>query len=372
MNMKKMILMNYLFALALGMVSCGSDHSGNDPEVTQGNNIKLSKQEVSFTDAGGTAQIDLSTDREWSAICSEPWVSVSPANGVARTAKLTVKAEANKTTAIREAEITVLSGKGRAKIKVSQTAGTEDESLKCVLGPQYKLVYHDEFDRNGELDGSHWTHEVWAPGTVNNELQAYVNGQSDGKRVTEVRDGKLLIHCFKHNGGIYSGRVYANKSTGYRYCYIETKIKLPKGKGTWPAFWMMPVDFKSWPADGEIDIMEHVGFNHETIYTTIHCNKCNNSGSSLESAHRHVIGATSCFHVSAMEWTADYMTFYVDGEKLLTYKNDGTGLNAWPFNKAFYPIYNVAWGGQWGGQQGVDESFLPATMEVDYLRVYQK
>ena len=233
-------------------------------------------------------------------------------------------------------------------------------------------MFHDEFERNGELDATNWTHEVWNPRTVNNELQAYVNGHIDGHRVTEIRTGKLFIHCFKHNGGIYSGRVYAKKNSGFRYGYIEAKIKLPKGKGTWPAFWMLPVDFKNWPADGEIDIMEHVGYHQDYIHSTIHCTKYNNTGTNIESANRFVSGATTGFHVYGLEWTAKEMNFYVDGVKLLTYKNDGSGIAAWPFDKAFYPILNLAWGGDWGGQQGVDESVLPATMSIEYLRIYQK
>ena len=135
---------------------------------------------------------------------------------------------------------------------------------------------------------------------------------------------------------------------------------------------MMPVNFKSWPGDGEIDIMEEVGYDANVVVSTIHCNKYNNGGTAIESARKSVPTAQSNFHKYAVEWTNDYMTFYVDGEKILTYNNDGSGKDAWPFDAAFYPILNLAWGGAWGGQQGLDESCLPATMEVDYVRVFQK
>ena len=187
-----------------------------------------------------------------------------------------------------------------------------------------------------------------------------------------VDNGVLSVTARKIGGKIYSGRLYALPAKGWKYGYMEAKMRLPKGKGTWPAFWMMPVDFKSWPADGEIDIMEHVGFNENVVHSTIHCTKYNNTGTAIESARRMVAGATTGFHIYAMEWTADRMTFLVDGETLLTYRNDGTGRDAWPFDKAFYIIFNLAWGGDWGGQQGVDETALPATMAVDYVRVYQK
>ena len=151
---------------------------------------------------------------------------------------------------------------------------------------------------------------------------------------------------------------------------------LPEGKGTWPAFWMMPVDndftANPWPHCGEIDIMESVGYDPNVVVSTIHCTKYNNTGTAIESARKKVPTAQDEFHVYAMEWTADKMTFLVDGEPLLTYANDGTGEDAWPFDKPFYVILNLAWGGAWGGQQGVDESCLPAVMKVDYVRVFQK
>lgn len=162
------------------------------------------------------------------------------------------------------------------------------------------------------------------------------------------------------------------ESTGWKYGYIEASIKLPKGKGTWPAFWMMPVNFQQWPGDGEIDIMESVGYDPDVVVSTIHCTKYNNTGTTIESARRKISNSQTEFHTYGMEWTAEYMTFYVDGEKLLTYRNDGNGKEAWPFDAAFYPILNLAWGGTWGGGQGLDPSCLPATMEVDYVRVFQK
>lgn len=135
---------------------------------------------------------------------------------------------------------------------------------------------------------------------------------------------------------------------------------------------MMPVNFTSWPGDGEIDIMESVGYDPNVVVSTIHCNKYNNGGTAIESARTSVATAYSEFHKYALEWTADKMVFYVDGKQLLTYNNDGTGKDAWPFDSPFYVILNLAWGGSWGGLQGVDESCLPATMEVDYVRVFQK
>lgn len=235
----------------------------------------------------------------------------------------------------------------------------------------YKLVWSDEFNTGTTL-GSDWTHEVKPSGYFNNELENYVDGQIDGKRVTEIKDGKLNVNCFKYNGKIYSGRVYADVKTGWQYGFMEARIKLPKGKGVWPAFWMMPVNRTDWPTCGELDIMENVGFDATGIHSTIHCKTYNNGGTSIEKGYKYVSTAESDYHLYAMKWTPTEVVFYVDGDVILTYKNDGNGFNTWPFDNPFYLILNVAWGGDWGGQQGVDESALPVTMSVDYVRVYQK
>lgn len=230
----------------------------------------------------------------------------------------------------------------------------------------YSLVWNDEFE--GSELSSDWTFEVAGPGFVNNELQSYVKGSD----VAEVSNGTLKINLFKDGSDIKSARIYAKRNQGWQYGYFEASIRLPEGKGTWPAFWMMPVNFTTWPGDGEIDIMESVGYDPNVVVSTIHCNKYNNGGTAIESARRTISNAYTEFHKYALEWTSDKMVFFVDGVKLLTYNNDGTGNDAWPFNAPFYIILNLAWGGSWGGVQGVDESCLPATMEVDYVRVFQK
>ena len=118
--------------------------------------------------------------------------------------------------------------------------------------------------------------------------------------------------------------------------------------------------------------IELVGYNPNYVLSTIHCNKYNNGGTPIESAGRSVPTAQSEYHIYACEWTADYLRFFVDGSTILTYKNDGTGKDAWPFNAPFYLKLNLAWGGNWGGDMGVDDSALPATYKIDYVRVYQK
>ena len=238
---------------------------------------------------------------------------------------------------------------------------------------RYILNWNDEFD--GLSLGADWTHEVQSSGWVNNELQNYVNGSYNGQRVTEVSDGTLKITARKIDGKIYSGRLYAKVSQGWKYGYFEARIKLPKGRGTWPAFWMMPCNnnfsTNPWPHCGEIDIMEEVGYSPGNVSATVHCTKYNNGNTSIEHGTKYVSTAESDFHIYGCEWTENVLNFYVDGDLILSYKNDGEGKDSWPFDVPFYPILNLAWGGSWGGAQGVDESALPATMEVDYMRVYK-
>lgn len=237
----------------------------------------------------------------------------------------------------------------------------------------YKLVWYDEFN-GAVLSTSKWTYQEANAGWVNNELQTYVKGRTPkGAKTAELGNGTLKIRAIKEDGKVYSSRIYGRKTTGFKYGYFEARIKLPKGRGTWPAFWMMPVAGGSWPACGEIDIMEEVGVDAGKIVTTIHCGAYNHPQGTQKSVTLDVPTSESEFHIYAMEWTPDYIQMYVDGRPALNFPNDGKGNNnTWPYNKAFYPILNLAWGGDWGGYAGVDESALPATMEVDYVRVYQK
>lgn len=258
-------------------------------------------------------------------------------------------------------------------LKVSNISLREKEFAGGPNMEGYRLVWYDEF--NGTtLSSTKWTHEVKGSGWVNNELQNYVNRRTPkGAAVTEVSNGTLKINCLKEGDKIYSGRIYGMKTSGFKYCYIEASIKLPKGKGTWPAFWMMPVSGGNWPACGEIDIMEEVGVDANIVSSSIHCSAYNHPSNTQKTHSILRPGAEEEFHTYAMEWTADYIQTYVDGHKQLYFPNDGKGNNdTWPFNKAFYPILNLAWGGDWGGYAGVDDNALPVTMEVDYVRIYKK
>jgi hypothetical protein len=354
-----MMILSIIFAAALGLTNC----SGSDNDATSEETITLSQSTFSVDTAAQVVSVNVKTTHEFSAYTNDSWITVSPASSVSKDVTLSISIAANRDTVQRAGKVTIVSGTSRSVITITQAKG---EAPKITGPAGYSLVWNDEFEGNSL--GSSWTYEIQNAGWVNNELQKYVN---DGA-VTTVSDGKLKINLMKSNGVVNSARIYAKKSTGWKYGYVEARIKLPAGTGTWPAFWMMPVNFKSWPADGEIDIMEEVGFNPNVIVSTIHCNKYNNGGTSIESGNKKIPTAQSDFHVYALLWTATSMTFYVDGTSILTYNNDGTGVNAWPFDNPFYVILNLAWGGSWGGMKGVDETALPASMEVDYVRVFQK
>ena len=362
--MKAKYMIPILFAAVA--CSCGGKET-IDPGIAAGT-VSTSPQSLTIGPDGGSLTLDVTASDSFQAYCNDDWVAVEPGYSKESSATVTVKVDAMATARDRSTEVVIKCGSTRHKVPLTQTG---NNSIPTPEG--YTLVWSDEFEKGSTL-GSDWTHEIKADHWVNNELQNYVNHQTpSGKLVTEVEDGCLKIHCLKDSDGkIYSGRVYAKKSTGWKYGWIEASIKLPVGKGSWPAFWMMPVNFTKWPDDGEIDIMEEVGAVPNEVVSTIHCNKYNNKGTNIESARRNIGTAESEFHVYACEWTAQWMKFYVDGKMLLQYNNDGTGKDAWPFDAPFYVILNVAWGGDWGGFKGIDESALPLTMEVEYVRVFQK
>lgn len=363
--------MLYTFLLTLAVVLWGCGGSSDDDSTVVTVSLTASPETVNAPAAGGTYTISVNTTgQEWGAYAEGDFFSYTTQNTTSRTGTLTVKIPENPYTNTRSGSIILMSGAARKTISITQAAA-EQSAYNAPVG--YQLVWNDEFDSGSELNSKDWTHEVQKDHWVNNELQNYVNHLSpEGNLVTEVKNGKLRINCFKENGKIYSGRVYAHVNQGWQYGYFEASIKLPKGKGTWPAFWMMPVNFRSWPADGEIDIMEEVGYHPDYVSSSLHANAHVHSNNTQVTHEMKCEGAEGEFHTYAILWTAKNITTYVDGKVQLSYDNRGLGRDDWPYDDPFYVIFNLAWGGDWGGAQGVDESALPVTMEVDYVRVFQK
>ena len=379
--MKNLMLNSLLLTLAVALWGCGG--SDNDDPQPAAVTITASQESISIPAEGGTYTVNVTTTgKEWGAYADADFISVDAKNTTSQKGTVTVTVNANPSTAVRTGNVILMSGAARQTIAVTQAAAAQS-AYNAPDG--YTLVWNDEFDGNygyapnengvprTELNPNDWTHEVKNSGWVNHELQNYVNHKTpEGKLVTELRNGKLCITALKENGKVYSGRVYAKVKQGWTYGYIEASIKLPKGKGTWPAFWMMPVNFRSWPADGEIDIMEEVGYHPDYVSSSLHANAHVHSNGTQVTHEMKCEGAEGEFHTYAILWTAKNITTYVDGKVQLSYDNRGLGRDDWPYDDPFYIIFNLAWGGDWGGAQGVDESALPATMEVDYVRVFQK
>lgn len=243
---------------------------------------------------------------------------------------------------------------------------TTDPSLA-----EYKLVWQDEFNGDSrEPNSEEWYYETGNHGWGNKEIQNYIAGHKGKDTCALVEDGKLKITLKKVGDEILSIRI--NTKDSWQYGYFEGRLKLPKGKGTWPAFWMLPDNMKSWPDEGEIDIMEHVAYDPNVIHSTIHCAAYNHKIGTQKAKQINIPTSMEEFHVYAVEWTPNYIKGFVDGKCYFTFFNDKKDDNTtWPFNKPFNLKLNLAWGG-WGGAQGLDESALPTTYEIDYVRVFQK
>jgi beta-glucanase (GH16 family) len=350
-----------------------------------------------------------STDTE-TLVLSLSTLSLEVGNSVTLVAKSSVEGaeiiwdSSNKTVA------TVSNGKVTAKTvgktTITVTTGTAIASCEITVTetapagaqkPGYNLVWYDEFngtslntskwgyqtgtcDQYGSFNGADHNVNYWG----NDELQYYTQD------AVSVTDGALKITAKKQNMGdraYTSGRILTRDKASFTYGYFEARIKTPTGNGMWPAFWMLPQppnpnsienEYGGWPANGEIDIMEAKGRLNNKVDTTLHFGKA-------WDAHDYVTQETTLssntdqWHTYAVDWTADAITWYVDGQSVLTVtknrwwsqdaSNQGQSM---PFDKPFYIIFNLAVGGNYDGGVAPDASFASASMYVDYVRVYEK
>lgn len=236
----------------------------------------------------------------------------------------------------------------------------------------YTLVWNDEFNISGKPDTSKWTYDIGCNGWGNNELQNYT---SDEKNVRVV-NGNLIIEAIKSidsTCAYTSARIKTKNKGNWLFGRVEVKAKIPKGRGTWPAIWMLPTGNKygKWPSSGEIDIMEHVGYQPDIIHGTAHTESFNHTQKTQVGKELFVSTATSEFHIYAIEWDEQKIDFYIDDNKYFTFFNQNKSYREWPFDKKFYIILNLAIGGNLGGVKGVDESMFPVRFIIDYVRVYQ-
>jgi beta-glucanase (GH16 family) len=238
---------------------------------------------------------------------------------------------------------------------------------------QWQQVWNDEFDHNGLPDSTKWNYDVGGHGWGNNELQYYTQKRLENAR---VENGNLIIEARKEpwqGKGYTSARLLTKGKADWKYGKIEVRAKIPRGRGTWPAIWMLAgTNPLKWPDDGEIDIMEHVGFDQGVIHGTIHCKKYNHVVGTQKGASIRVADCSDQFHIYKVEWDSNSINISVDSSSYFSFPNERRGYDAWPFDNKFFLILNIAVGGNWGGQQGVDDSIWPQKMEVDYVRVWQK
>ena len=235
----------------------------------------------------------------------------------------------------------------------------------------WTLVFSDEFDRPGALDPAKWGYET---GYIRNKEAQFYTARLENVR---AEDGMLVIDARKEP---YQSFAYTSASINtlgrfeFLYGRVEVRAKLPTGLGTWPAVWMLGVNHKEagWPACGEIDIMENVGFDPLRIVGSVHTAAYNHTIGTHKSASVAVASPWEGFHVYAMEWYADRIDIFVDGQKYFTFRNEGTGSRTWPFDKPQYLLINLAIGGSWGGQKGIDDARFPHRYVVDYVRIYQQ
>lgn len=250
-----------------------------------------------------------------------------------------------------------------------------EPAAPVAAAPNWKLVWSDEFDRPGAPDPQRWSYDVGGHGWGNNELQFYTAARPENAR---VENGHLIIEARREpwEGAAYTSARLITKAKGdWTYGRFEIRARLPAGRGSWPAIWMLPTVWDlgdgKWPDNGEIDIMEHVGHDSGIVHASTHTRKNQWKNNTQRTAQVPVPDASTAFHTYALEWTADEVRIYVDDQHYFTSRKEGGDWTSWPFYRNFYLVLNLAVGGEWGAIKGIDDRAFPQRMEVDYVRVYQ-
>jgi len=350
------------------------------------NNIHLPAPPVLSPDAadnvlGQPIEITFADQAAWRNAVSSVWIDG-------------VQVDAGKYT-VANGRITIdaaLFGEARGYEIVVKAAGFEKAAVTQQIegASDWSLVWHDEFDGSGSnldvngIDLDKWAYQLGTgsqyglDGWGNNEQQYY---RKDNMR---VEDGNLVIQAKKESfeGKPYtSGRVYTEPTFTQTYGRFEARMQLPTGDGIWPAFWMMPADneYGTWASSGELDIMEARGRLPQEVAGTIHFGKAAPNNKSAGGSYQFPENQSiATYHTYAVEWEPGEIRWYVDGNLFYTANNwDSTGAGQpdkyaypAPFDKPFYMILNLAVGGAFDGNRLPSDSLLPATMKVDYVRVY--
>ncbi|HYF49378.1 MAG TPA: glycoside hydrolase family 16 protein [Planctomycetota bacterium] len=256
--------------------------------------------------------------------------------------------------------------------------------------PGWKLVFSDEFDKDGAPDLKKWKYEVGF--LRNGEAQYYTNDRRENVR---VEGGNLVIEGRKEefknpnfkegakgdwnqtkpSAEYTSGSVHTHSSFTFTYGRVDVRAKIPTGRGTWPAIWTLGANIHQvgWPKCGEIDILENVGYDPDGIHVNVHTEAYNHVKKTGKGKRVEVKRPFDDFHLYSIEWTDKKIDFLLDDKVIFTYENDGKkDVDTWPFDKPQYLILNFAIGGGWGGQKGIDDAIFPQKFLIDYVRIYQR
>lgn len=242
--------------------------------------------------------------------------------------------------------------------------------------PGMELVWSDEFDGD-TIDPANWTYDIGGWGWGNGEAQYY----TDRPKNARLENGLLVIelHQEQYEESYYtSARLLTRGRQEFQYGYIEARIKVPSGSGTWPAFWMLGSNFEQdaadpanrWPNVGEIDIMEYVGREPDLVIGTLHGPGYSGAGGK-SGWNRQEFAIADDFHTFAVDWDETGIRFFFDGEQYHEVGPDNIGRNEWVFDRPFFLILNLALGGTLGGNIALDLEY-PIRYYVDHVRVYQR
>ena len=242
-----------------------------------------------------------------------------------------------------------------------------------TFGQGWVKIWSDEFDYTGLPNSSKWAYDVGGNGWGNGESQYYTNARLENAR---VENGNLIIEARKeaYGGKDYTSARIVSKGLGdWKYGKIEVRAKIPTGKGMWPAIWMLPSEnvYGIWPKSGEIDIMENVGFEPNTIHWNVHTESYNHSIGTNKGNKGNFFEPYNNYYTYAVEWYEDSIRFLVDDIEYFQFDKENNNSDVWPFNQKFHLLLNIAVGG-WGGLQGIDASAFPQKMYIDYVRVYKQ
>ncbi|MDZ4147953.1 MAG: glycoside hydrolase family 16 protein [Flavobacteriaceae bacterium] len=261
-------------------------------------------------------------------------------------------------------------------------------NVKKNIGESYRLVWSDEFNYQGKPDVNKWGYEY---GLIRNVEKQYY---TDSLKNVRVENGFLILEAqietvqnekyvskdvknWRENwefADYTASSLTTENLAHWKYGIIEVKAKLPEGVGLWPAIWMLGENRKEvgWPKAGEIDIMEHVGFDKDSIFGTIHTEAYNHMKNTQKGKRVFIKNPYDEFHVFSIEWTPEKIDFLLDGKVYNHVENEHKTTDEWPFDQPFYLKLNIAVGGMLGGRKGIDDSVFPQQMIIDYVRIYQK